>query len=197
MKKRYLRNWEYNAALILQELENIVLNHDGILVSTWDRKIKPVEIENRALSAAVREQRERVKHLEALQRPALAAQKQELERLEAIPNDPIISNYGEWLYIGFALDGCYYYYSIDANPFFDFHYGKTAIDGNGMITKNYYLNADKKEWLYDCFFKFDCSNADRKEAANMIFNMLLSAECSGTYFKRDAKKEKLYTLEAK
>lgn len=197
MKKRYLRNWEYNAALILQELESIVLNHGGKLVSTWDRKTEPVEIENRALSAAIRECKERVSILEARQRPALEGYKKELEKLEAIPNDPIITNYGEWLYICFALDGHYYYYSIDDNPFFDFHYGKTAIDENGMINKNYYMQCDKKEWLYDCFFKFDCSGADRKEAANMIFNMLVSAKCSGTYFKANAKKEKLYTLEGK
>ena len=32
---------------------------------------------------------------------------------------------------------------------------------------------DNKEWLFDSFFKFDCSNDDIKESANMIFNKLL------------------------
>lgn len=198
MKKLYLRNWEYNAAHILQELESIVKNNGGELVSTWkNRKPEAVEITNRALSSAVREQRERVKRLEERQRSGAIAARQELERLEAIPNEPFITNYGEWRYICFALDGFYYHFSMNDNPFFDFHYGKTIIDENGMIDRNYYMNADEKEWLYDCFFKFDCSNDDRREAANMIFNMLIKSKCSITYYKKDSRKEKLYALEGK
>lgn len=114
--------------------------------------------------------------------------------MKAIPNDPVAMNYGDWLYISFALNGCYYYYSIDDNPFFDFHFGKTAIDKNGMINKSYYMQKDKKEWLYDCFFQFDCSQADRREAANMIYNMLLSAPIQKGY---QQMKTKLYVSEEK
>lgn len=32
-----------------------------------------------------------------------------------------------------------------------------------------------KEWLHDCFFSFNCSKADIKEAANLIFNQLVTA----------------------
>ena len=35
-ERLYLRSWEYNGALILDALENIVLSKGGAIVSTWD-----------------------------------------------------------------------------------------------------------------------------------------------------------------
>ena len=40
------------------------------------------------------------------------------------------------------------------------------------------LEADKKEWLFDCFFKSNCGKSDIIEAANLIFNMLCNAPMS-------------------
>ena len=37
---------------------------------------------------------------------------------------------------------------------------------------------DKKEWFYDCFLSWGCSESDIKEGANLIFNMLCNAPFS-------------------
>lgn len=80
-------------------------------------------------------------------------------------------------YITFVLDETYYYYQVDANPFFEFYYNKTPIK-NGMRSRDAVLEADKKEWLYDCFFGSNCAQQDVIEAANLIFNMLCNAPLS-------------------
>lgn len=80
-------------------------------------------------------------------------------------------------YISFILDETYYYYQVDSNPFFEFYYNKTPIK-NGKRSRDAGLEADKKEWLYDCFFKSNCGQPDIVEAANLIFNMLCNAPIS-------------------
>ena len=80
-------------------------------------------------------------------------------------------------YISFILDETYYYYQVDSNPFFEFYYNKTPIK-NGMRSRDAGLEADKKEWLYDCFLSSNCGQPDIVEAANLIFNMLCNAPMS-------------------
>ena len=80
-------------------------------------------------------------------------------------------------YISFILNETYYYYQVNDNPFFEFYYNKTPIK-NGKRSRDAGLEADKKEWLFDCFFKSNCGQPDIIEAANLIFNMLCNAPMS-------------------
>ena len=80
-------------------------------------------------------------------------------------------------YISFVLDEVYYYYQVNDNPFFDFYWNKTPVR-NGKYSKDARLKADKKEWLYDCFFMSHCGQPEIIEAANLIFNMLCNAPMS-------------------
>jgi len=91
-------------------------------------------------------------------------------------------------YISFILDETYYYYQVDSNPFFEFYYSKTPIK-NGKRSKDAGLEADKKEWLYDCFFESNCGQPDIVEAANLIFNMLCNAPMSKII--RDGRKQRV------
>lgn len=189
----YLDNWNYNAAIILQELEAIVLNNGGAIVSTWKTGERDtVTITNRTLDKTIREKKELMERLEAHNRPTDTV-RQELEQLEAIKNDPITLYYGDWHYICFTIGNDYYHYSMDRNPFFDFHYGKRPIVA-GAVSPDYYMDNDSKKWLYDCFFTFRCSQDDRREAANLIYNMLLKAPYSSKY-RGNRKPAKLAVLE--
>lgn len=80
-------------------------------------------------------------------------------------------------YISFVLDETHYYYQVNDNPFFEFYYNKTPIK-NGKRSRDAGLEADKKEWLFDCFFGSNCGQQDIIEAANLIFNMLCNAPMS-------------------
>ena len=91
-------------------------------------------------------------------------------------------------YISFILDESYYYYQVNNNPFFEFYYSKTPIK-NGKYSKDAESEADKKEWLYDCFFSSNCGQPDIIEAANLIFNMLFNAPMSKII--RDGRKQRV------
>lgn len=199
-KKLYLTNWSYNSALILAELENIVKSNGGKLCATWEygeppawltKRGEPCEITNRTLSKAIHEKREHYERLKTRGRlEAQEACKKELEQLENINNGPVKSFYGEWKYINFILDDFYYSYSMDDNPFFDFHYSKRHIENKNKINRNYYCNIDDKIWWDDDFWRWNRSEAEIKKAAQIIFNMLTTAKESKTYID---KKRKLYT----
>jgi hypothetical protein len=179
IEKRYLTNWSYNAARIFDHLEKIVHNNGGVLVSEWghNRPRTEYEIVNRQLLAAIQEKEEFVEKLERLNRPAAQAERAKLEEWKSIDNSPVKTYYADYMYISFMLNNTYYYYQVDRNPFFEFFYKKIPAPG-GKMDRNHYMDHDKKEWLYDCFFSWDCSDVDRKEAANMIFNMLMNARHS-------------------
>ncbi len=172
----YLTAWEYNAARVITELAKIVDNHGG--------RVKPTKtaiISNRAVTTAIKEIQTDIERVNSTiarmgdnerRTAALQQHLQQLEKFENINNEPITVSHTS--YISFILDETYYYYQVDGNPFFKFYYDKTPIK-NGKRSKDAGLEADEKEWLYDCFFGSECCNADIVEAANLIFNMLCNA----------------------
>lgn len=177
-ERLYPATWEYNAARIMTELAKIVENHGGT--------VKPLHnaiISNRSVDSATREYTEKLTHYKSIEKehsnPALVdaikSLTEKLEALAAVNNEPITVTHTS--YITFTLDGFMYYYQVDSNPFFEFYYHKTPVK-NGRYSLDAGLTEDKKEWLYDCFFSASCSNADVVEAANLIFNMLVSAKAS-------------------
>lgn len=91
-------------------------------------------------------------------------------------------------YISFVLNETYYYYQVNGNPFFKFYYSKTPIK-KGMRSRDAGLEADKKEWLFDCFLGSNCEQQDIIEAANLIFNMLCNAPMSEII--RDKRKQRV------
>jgi hypothetical protein len=195
-EKRYLNSWNYHAALILTELENIVINKGGAICSTWEYQNPPAWlterktylIENRSLSEGIHKQHELLTRLEKLGRTEAATEaRKKLNQLEAIKSDPILSYYGDYLYITFTLNSNYYYFSMDNNPFFDFHFGKIKIEQGNKINRNYYLHIDAKNWWNDSFWRLDCHESDIKEASNFIYNMLINADYCKTYTTKNRK----------
>lgn len=91
-------------------------------------------------------------------------------------------------YISFVLNETYCYYQVDANPFFEFYYQKTPIK-NGKRSRDAGAEADKKEWLFDCFFGSNCGQQDIVEAANLIFETLCNAPLSKII--RDKRKQRV------
>jgi hypothetical protein len=189
-ERLYLTAWEYNAARVMTELAKIVDNHGG--------RVKPTKtaiISNRAVTTAIKEIQADIERINsAIERmgdnerrtAALQQHLQQLEKFENINNDPITVTHTS--YITFILDDVHYYYQVDSNPFFPFYYQKTPIKG-GKYSRDASIVEDKKEWLYDCFFGSECSNADVKEAANLIFNMLCNA--ANTPIMRDKHKQRV------
>lgn len=199
VEKRYLANWHYNAALILEELEKIIINNGGRLCSQWQSGPgrKKFEITNRSIMEKRHELEKTAERLERLHlTEAAKANAAELEKLANLNNDPVITSYADYLYVSFVYADYHYYFQMDRNPFFPFLYYKTKMLTENTTRRNVYGAEPSKEWLWDCFFSFDCSNADRREAANLIFNELVTARVSETYYTRERKDEQtLYFYE--
>lgn len=186
----YLTAWEYNAARIMTALADIVTNNNG--------KVKPTHtaiISNRAITSALHELEDNINRVnEAITKygnndartAAIANYMQQINEFKAINNNPITVTHTS--YISFVLNDMYYYYQVDSNPFFEFYYQKTPVN-NGKRSRDAALEADKKEWLYDCFFGSKASQDDVKEAANMIFNMLCNA--ANSTIMRDKKRQQV------
>jgi len=178
-ERLYLSTWRYNAARVLTELARIVKNNGGTVAPKT-----PALIINRNLECTVNEYTERLHHLQTLQveigynetrAAAIVTYSEKLQELQKVDNTPIKTGYIS--YLSFVLDGNYYYYQIDENPFFDFYYIKTPVK-SGRRSCDAIGNNDKKEWVADCFFTSFCTNEEVKTAAGYIFDMLTSAPVS-------------------
>ena len=175
-QRLYPKTWEYNAARILTELARVATNHGGNV-----KPLKNAIIINRSIDDIIRDYTEKLERYNRIidsgndnekTKAAAIRVKNELEKIQKINNYPV--NVTHTCYISFVLDGFYYYYQLDSNPFFEFYYIKTPVI-NGKYSRDAALMEDRKDWLYDCFLGIECSNADRVEAANIIFNMLMNA----------------------
>lgn len=197
-ERLYLNSWGYNAARILSELAIIVENNGGqICYANYDSNY---EITNRSINEAIIENEKRIQsvknHMNTCIENGLTVDENKINTVIANltkENNEILEKYGDeannpifcthMTYIKFIYNNDYYYYQVDNNPFFEFYYSKYPII-NGEYDGNRYLNEDKKEWLFDCFFKRGCTESDIKEAANLIFNMLIKANYSGLVTER-------------
>ena len=188
-ERLYLTAWNYNAARILSALAVIVENNGGeIIYHSFDKNYL---ISNRGVKNVIEEKEHYIdltrncdkwkgRSVEELEKE-LAAYK---EKCGNEAENPIFCTHRN--YISFTYDGAYYKYYTDENPFFDFYYNKYPIE-NGKYDANRYAVEDKKEWLFDCFFGAGCSEDDIKEAANMIFNMLVKS----AYSEQDYEKKRV------
>lgn len=175
-QRLYPNTWGYNGAIILTELAKIVINNGGNV-----KPLKNAIISNSSIDNIIIEYTEKLERYNRIiesgkgnekTKAAIIKTKNDLEIMQKINNDPVTVTHTS--YISFVLDGFYYYYQLDGNPFLEFYYIKTPIN-NGRYSRDAALMEDPKEWLYDCFFNVDCCNAERVEAANVIFNMLINA----------------------
>lgn len=181
MEMRYLENWAYQAARILDALEKLVVDNGGELVSTWAKTKKPMMlIQNRTLSTAVFKQTEHVERLHKMNRPAYQEQQLKLNELLRIENSPVASRYGDWLYMSFSLNGFYYIYNMDRNPFFPFTFSKIHMD-NGSINPDHYAQDDEKGWLIDDLWGIHATQQQREDAALKIYNLLVKAKPGRCY----------------
>ena len=179
-ERLYLSNWEYNMVIILNELRNIVKNNGGNV-----KKTNTAIVTNRTLSEAKREAEQRLEQLEKIEKEipgnnehrtkAIKEYRDKVGKYSNVDNTPIELPCASW--ITFTLDGMYYSLSMDDNPFFDFYLIKTPIV-DGKYSQDASAEVFTRDWLYDCFFRCDASQDDRKEAANMIFNACINAKRS-------------------
>lgn len=201
----YLTTFNYNVALILGELKKIILDNGGTV-----KEQRHGEIINRSFFEAAREEEKRaegIRHyieLRTANGATLDPEKTQkfndniqrhLDTIKDLETKAEESRRpAENLnYIIFTYDGNYYNLCIkDLELGFDFR--KTPIN-NGKYSRDVYAEDLSSRWFIDDFCKLYSKpgiDADRREAANLIFNELVNAAPGKKY--RDGTRRRVPNL---
>ena len=203
----YPSSLEYNIALIMSELARIAENHGAIVkYNAYNHGF----IENRSIMEIIAENQKRITRLEemlaagktcslfdnnkeltdnarAAMNNAIKEYRGEIEKYEAIDNSPVEITHTS--YVIFVLDDVYYNYSMPDLIFDPAMIYKTPVFGGKYSRDCYGIEDNKESWFFDCFWRPDCSKSDIKEAANLIFNIMVNAPMSEKY--RDSYKTRV------
>lgn len=178
-QRLYATSWQLNSARILTRLAQLVTAQGGKV-----KPLHPAVLSDRNLEDDIQDieaririltEKENESHSDA-QTLALQTCLSHLDRLRVIPNTPIAVTHTS--YISFTMNGLYYSYQLDSNPFFPFYYMKTPIE-NGTYSGDACLEDDPKSWLQDdSFIRFGCPQSEIETAAQAILALLLTAPLS-------------------
>lgn len=189
-ERLYATSWQYNSARILTRLAQLVTAQGGKVKPLHPAVLSDHNLEDdiQDIEARIRTltERENESHSDA-QTLALQTCLSSLDRLRAIPNTPITVTHTS--YISFAMNGLYYSYQLDSNPFLPFYYLKTPIE-NGTYSSDACLANEPKPWLNDnSFIRYGCSDSEIETAAQAILSLLLAAPQST--FRHDTKRTRV------
>lgn len=177
-QRLYATSWQYNSARILTRLAQLITAQGG--------KVKPLHpaiLSDRNLEDEIRETESKMNHLPEPNPDSWLDVRfivehhylNKLEELRVIPNDITVTHTS---YISFAMNGLYYSYQLDDNPFLPFYYMKTPIE-NGTYSGDACLANEPKPWLNDnSFIRYGCSDSEIETAAQAILALLLAAPLS-------------------
>lgn len=179
-ERHHATSWQYNSARILTHLAQLITAQGG--------KVKPLPsavLSDRNLEEACTATQRRI---ESSYKAGLTSHPKEREtqisnlqkklaRFQAIPNATITVTHTS--YISFTMNGVYYSYSLDNNPFFPFHYLKTPIDPKSeTYSGDACMEESSKSWFTDPLIGFGCPDSEIESAAGAILSLLLAAPLS-------------------
>lgn len=179
-KRFYATSWQYNSARILTRLAQLITAQGGKV-----RPLHPAVLSDRNLEEACTATQRRLEssckagptsHPKERE-TQISNLKKELARFQAIPNAPITVTHTS--YINFTMNGVYYSYSLNDNPFFPFYYIKTPIDPKSeTYSGDACMEESSKSWFTDSLIGFGCPDSEIESAAGAIFSLLLAAPLS-------------------
>lgn len=175
-ERLYASSWQYNSARILTRLAQLITAQGGKV-----KPLNPAVLSDRNLEEACTATQRRLESSSTFHpkvRESLISNLQkELALFQSIPNTPITVTHTS--YINFAMNGIYYYYQLNDNPFFPFHYIKTPIDPKSeTYSGDACLEESSKSWLTDPLIGFGCPDSEIESAAVAILSLLLAAPLS-------------------
>lgn len=186
-ERLYATSWQYNSARILTRLAQLITAQGGKV-----KPLYPAVISDRNLEEACTATQRRIESSSTfhpkVREPLISNLQKELALFQAIPNAPITVTHTS--YINFTMNGVYYSYQLDSNPFFPFHYLKTPIDPKSeTYSGDACLEDDPKSWFTDPLIGFGCPDSEIESAAGAILSLLLAAPLSA--IRHDTKRTRI------
>lgn len=199
MEKRYFSSTNYNLTKMLAYLKTVVESKGGYIV--YEKGFNPYkneyEVYNRTVLEAIYDCEREIERIERYNSAEKSVSERVLElrqrRLESLKRqitdltqnqpEPFTTHFLQS--IKFVYDGKLYYFQMDDNPFFPFHYQRTDINENGEALGTYLEEFSKKDWMFDCLFERETDEADIKEIADIVFNKLIESPDTEVYYESD------------
>ena len=195
MKELYFKNWNFNISRILDEVEKIVLQKNGVVNIKDFPYIKTNEkmmIHNRTITEYEHKLNE---YKEALKLPNsnkdfFNAEIQKIEKTlqENKNNKTKIVNHTT--YISFILNGLYYYFQVDDNPLFDFYIEKYPVNYNKEKDEyiqeyDYYMITFEKDFFnYEKTWLDFLNDKEIEKMAIQLFNGLIKHRQSNMVYSK-------------
>lgn len=155
-------------ALILTRLAQLITAQGGKVKPLYPAVISDRNLEEICTATQRRIESSSTFHPK-VREPLISNLQKELALFQSIPNAPI----------NFAMNGVYYSYSLDNNPFFPFHYIKTPIDPKSeTYSGDACMEESSKSWFTDPLIGFGCPDSEIESAAGAILSLLLAAPLS-------------------
>lgn len=162
-ERHHATSWQYNSARILTRLAQLITAQGGKV-----KPLHPAVISDRNLEEACTAQSAGTADFQPPKGTC---------PLPVHPQRPITVTHTS--YINFAMNGVYYSYSLDNNPFFPFHYLKTPIDPKSeTYSGDACVEESSKSWFTDPLIGFGCPDSEIESAARAILSLLLAAPLS-------------------
>lgn len=188
MKTLYLKGWQYNTYLIINELAKIIKQNGGKIVvdfpftSTYEK----MQIINRSILEDIEERETLLKNKtkeEIEKNIYLTKRQEELKKLKTINNKPkkiLFKNY-----IQFILNDVIYYIQLQENPFFDDYIQKEKSEKVGeyyIVKYNHYMENLNKNWIENeknikSYYE-TLTPQKTKKLANNLYKQILAAPFS-------------------
>ena len=184
----YLRSWEFNVTRVFNRLNEIITKKGGTFASAdrnardifadMDANRKRHYVVDRGIKERIDEKQSLIDTLHRIGKPATELEN-EVAELRKIPNDPVeVVNHSS--YLGFTLQGCYYYIQVENNPFFPTLYMKASVSERRV--PEVYLTeftSEQENWKIDDMLRSGCPQETINRVADTIMKMLLTAPCCG------------------
>lgn len=165
-ERLYATSWQYNSARILTRLAQLITAQGGKV-----KPLHPAVLSDRNLEEACTATQRRI---ESSYNAGPTSHPKERET--QISNLQTVTHTS---YINFAMNGVYYSYSLDNNPFFPFHYLKTPIDPKSeTYSGDACMEESSKSWFTDPLIGFGCPDSEIESAAGAILSLLLATPLS-------------------
>lgn len=190
-ERHHATSRQYNSARILTRLAQLITAQGGKV-----KPLPPAVLSDRNPEEACTATQRRLEssynagptfHLK-VREPLISNLQKELALFQSIPNAPITVTHTS--YINFAMNGVYYSYEPDDNPFFPFHYIKTPIDPKSeTYSGDACMEESSKSRFTDPLIGFGCPDSEIESAAGAILSLLLAAPLSA--IRHDTKRTRI------
>lgn len=185
----HLAAWEYHVALVIESLEQLALAGGARLCSA-DRFKNDIFaapkhgfIVNRTQNEIVYKLGYTAKCCADVGMEAPPDTLEKLTRYKNFPNEPYPIGSAIFLSTSFVLDGTFYSFSMDENPFFDCHYSKAAVftqDGQDRCNETY-ANVVPDRWYSALPLDSLVGDEILQQTAHDIYDGLMNAQPTGRF----------------